>query len=129
MKAVRKSISKVGTKPPQGKPSRAGSARAKATPNKSTRQARSAGRREAILAAALEEFSARGFEATRLDDVAKRADVAKGTIYLYFHDKEALFQELIRAMLTPLVGTIEAMGQADIPAPILAGKIVDLVVR
>ena len=44
----------------------------------------SAERREAILAAALDEFSARGFAATRLDDVAKRAGVAKGTIYLYF---------------------------------------------
>ena len=65
-------------------------------------QERSAARREAILAAALEEFSARGFEAARLDDVARRAGVAKGTIYLYFRDKESLFQELIRTMLTPL---------------------------
>ena len=93
------------------------------------RKGRSAGRRDAILAAALEEFSARGFEATRLDDVAKRADVAKGTIYLYFRDKETLFQELIRAMLTPLVGTIEAMGAADIPVSMLAERIVDLFVR
>ena len=54
-------------------------------------------RRDAILAAALEEFAARGFAATRLDDVARRAGVAKGTIYLYFRDKESLFQELIRA--------------------------------
>ena len=98
-------------------------------PGRGSRQARGAGRREAILAAALEEFSARGFEATRLDDVAKRADVAKGTIYLYFHDKESLFQELIRATLTPLVGSIEAMGQADLPARVLAGRIVDLFVR
>jgi AcrR family transcriptional regulator len=93
------------------------------------RQARSAGRRDAILAAALEELSARGFEATRLDDVAKRANVAKGTIYLYFDGKESLFQELIRATLTPLVGSIEAMGAADIPASVLAERIVDLFVR
>ncbi len=93
------------------------------------RKARSAARRDAILAAALEEFSAGGFEATRLDDVAKRANVAKGTIYLYFHDKESLFQELIRAMLTPLVGTIEAIGNADLPASVLADRIVDLFVR
>jgi AcrR family transcriptional regulator len=85
-------------------------------------------RRDAILAAALEEFSARGFAATRLDDVANRAGVAKGTIYLYFRDKENLFQELIRTMLTPLVGTIEAMGQADVPLPVLADRIVDLFV-
>jgi len=93
------------------------------------RKARSAARRDAILAAALEEFSARGFEATRLDDVAKRADVAKGTIYLYFRDKESLFQELIRTMLAPLVGTIEAMGEADLPVSMLADRIVDLFVR
>src|SRR5471032_594875 len=83
------------------------------------REARSAARRDAILTAALEEFSASGFEATRLDDVAKCADVAKGTIYLYFRDKETLFQELIRAMLTPLVGTIEALGAADVPMSML----------
>ena len=93
------------------------------------RKARMAGRREAILAAALEEFSARGFEAARLDDVATRANVAKGTIYLYFPGKESLFQELIRATLTPLVGSIEAMGKADLPARVLAERIVDLFVR
>src|SRR6266498_2058715 len=79
------------------------------------RKERSAARRDAILAAALEEFSARGFEATRLDDVARRAGIAKGTIYLYFRDKESLFQELVRSMLTPIVGTIEALGAAELP--------------
>jgi len=98
-------------------------------PRSTARQVRSAVRREAILAAALDEFSARGFEAARLDDVAKRAGVAKGTIYLYFRDKESLFQELIRAMLTPLVGTIEALGAADLPLSALADHIADLFVR
>ena len=93
------------------------------------RKERSAARRDAILAAALEEFSARGFEATRLDDVAKRAGIAKGTIYLYFDDKESLFQELIRTMLTPIVGTIEALGAADLPVNLLADRLVDLFVR
>jgi len=104
-------------------------ARAAGVPASLARKARSVDRREAILAAALDEFSSRGFEAARLDDVARRAGVAKGTIYLYFRDKESLFQELIRAMLTPLVGTIEAMGQADLPLPMLADRIVDLFVR
>ncbi len=63
-------------------------------------------RREAIVAAALEEFTARGFAATRLDDVAKRAGVAKGTIYLHFTDKEALFQELVRTALVPLIARL-----------------------
>jgi len=86
-------------------------------------------RRDSILAAALDEFSARGFEAARLDDVARRAGVAKGTIYLYFRDKETLFQELVRAMLTPVIGTIEAMSAANLPLAVLADRIVELFVR
>jgi AcrR family transcriptional regulator len=88
-----------------------------------------AARRDAIIAAALEEFSGRGFEAARLDDVAKRAGVAKGTIYLYFRDKEALFLELIRSLLTPLIGRIEALREIDIPVQILAERIVDVLVN
>jgi AcrR family transcriptional regulator len=94
-----------------------------------TRQAKSEARREAILTAALDAFSARGFEATRLDDVARRAGIAKGTIYLYFRDKESLFQELIRSMLTPLVGSIEAMGAVDLPMSVIAEQMVELFVR
>src|SRR6516164_1227093 len=56
-------------------------------------------RRAAILAAALEEFAARGFAATRLDDVARRARIAKGTIYLYFRDVIARVLPVIRARL------------------------------
>jgi AcrR family transcriptional regulator len=104
-------------------------ARAESVPSSAGRKPRTAERREAILSAALDEFSVRGFEAARLDDVARRAGVAKGTIYLYFRDKESLFQELIRAMLTPLVGTIEALGEADLPVAVLADRIVDLFVR
>ena len=88
-----------------------------------------AARREAILAAALEEFSASGFAATRLDDVAQRAGVAKGTIYLYFRDKESLFQELVRTMLSPVVGALEAARTADLPARAVAETIADLFVR
>jgi AcrR family transcriptional regulator len=93
------------------------------------RQARQSERREAILAAALEEFSTGGFAATRLDDVAKRAGVAKGTIYLYFRDKESLFQELVRAMLSPLVGIIEAAPLRDLPMRAVAQMIVDTFVN
>jgi AcrR family transcriptional regulator len=104
-------------------------ARTAGVPASASRKARSSERREAILSAALDEFSTRGFEAARLDDVARRAGVAKGTIYLYFRDKETLFQELIRTMLTPLVGTIEAMGEAELPIGLLADRLVDLFVR
>ncbi|WP_315831703.1 TetR/AcrR family transcriptional regulator [Bradyrhizobium prioriisuperbiae] len=78
----------------------------------SKRSARALERREAILAAALDEFAAKGFAAARLDDVAARADVAKGTIYLHFADKEALFQELVRTSLVPLIGRLASPPQA-----------------
>src|ERR1700737_539549 len=74
----------------------------------SNRAARAAERRQAIIDAALDEFVARGFAATRLDDVAKPAGVPKGTIYLHFTDKEALFQELVRTALVPLIGRLAA---------------------
>src|SRR5215471_5862818 len=86
-------------------------------------------RREAIIAAALEEFSARGFAATRLDDVARRADVAKGTIYLYFRDKESLFQELVRTMLSPLVGAIAGAPLRDLPIRAVVEMIFDVFVN
>ena len=86
-------------------------------------------RRTAILDAALEEFSARGFEGARLDDVAKRAGVAKGTIYLYFADKEALFQDLVRSMVHPVVGALEHMREVDIPARMLVEGMLDMFVR
>jgi AcrR family transcriptional regulator len=102
--------------------------RRKAAP-RGRRTEKSAAKREAILSAALDEFSARGFAATRMDDVARRAGVAKGTIYLYFHDKEALFQELVRAMLVPLVAALEAPPSGDVPIRVLLEAFVDLFVR
>src|ERR1700758_2965577 len=79
------------------------------------RTEKSAARREAILAAALDEFSAQGFAATRIDDVARRAGVAKGTIYLHFADKEALFQELVRTTLVPIVASLDEVRTIDLP--------------
>jgi AcrR family transcriptional regulator len=86
-------------------------------------------RRDAILNAALEEFTASGFAAARMEDVAKRAGVAKGTLYLYFRDKEALFQELIRSIMSPLIGKLESAPFADLPFRALAEAIIDLFVR
>jgi AcrR family transcriptional regulator len=84
------------------------------------RVARAAERREAIIEAALDEFIARGFTATRVDDVARRAGVAKGTIYLHFKDKESMFEELIRTALVPLIGRLHA------PPPI-GGSVRDMI--
>src|SRR5712675_3515834 len=74
----------------------------------SNRAGRTAERRAAIVDAAFDEFVARGFTATRIDDIAKRAGVAKGTIYLHFKDKESMFEELIRTAIVPLIGRMHA---------------------
>jgi AcrR family transcriptional regulator len=93
------------------------------------RAQRSAERRDAILAAAMDEFAARGFAATRLDDVARSAGVAKGTIYLHFADKEALFEELIRLKISPVVGTLEHASHAEIPLRQVTDRLIDVFVR
>jgi AcrR family transcriptional regulator len=66
-------------------------------------------RRAAILAAALDVFSENGFAAARLDDVAQKAGVAKGTLYLYFPDKEALFEALLLGLVSPVFQRVQAI--------------------
>jgi AcrR family transcriptional regulator len=66
-------------------------------------------RPEEILEAALASFAERGFAATRLEDVAARAGISKGTLYLYFDSKEALFEAVVRATLLPNLERIEAL--------------------
>jgi AcrR family transcriptional regulator len=60
-----------------------------------------------IIDAALDLFVERGFKGTRLTEVAERAGVTKGTVYLYFDSKEALFKTMIRERLVPLVDRAE----------------------
>ena len=56
-----------------------------------------------LMSAALDLFVERGFAATRLDEVAARAGVSKGTLYLYFSSKEELFKAVIRSGIVPLI--------------------------
>ncbi|HKG76053.1 MAG TPA: helix-turn-helix domain-containing protein, partial [Beijerinckiaceae bacterium] len=63
---------------------------------------------QAILDAALDVFAEKGFADTRLDDVAARAGVAKGTIYLYVESKQALFEALVRSGITAPLAAVEA---------------------
>jgi AcrR family transcriptional regulator len=56
-------------------------------------------RQEKILAAAFEVFAAHGYDAARIDDVARLAGIAKGTVYLYFQDKERLFRAVVRSLV------------------------------
>jgi len=60
-----------------------------------------------ILDAALDVFSAKGFSAARPDEIAARAGISKGTLYLYFPSKEELFKAMVRQTVLPNVGEME----------------------
>jgi AcrR family transcriptional regulator len=98
-------------------------------PRQRSRLAKATARREAILEAALDEFSTRGFAAARLEDVAKQAGVAKGTIYLYFADKEALFQELVRFQISPVMSAFEAVLASPLPLKSLIDRAIEIFTR
>ena len=74
-----------------------------------TRKRRKEARPAELLAAALALFVERGYTATRLEDVARRAGVSKGTLYLYFDNKEALFKAVIREGIIPVIAENEAI--------------------
>ena len=66
-----------------------------------------------LLAAALELFVERGYAATRLDDIASRAGVSKGTLYLYFSNKHELFEALVRETIVPKLEQFRAEIEAS----------------
>ena len=80
-----------------------------------------------ILDAALELFVEKGFAATRLEDVAQRAGVSKGTVYLYFDSKEDLFKSVIRSGIVRAIEEAEKLvagyegNSADLLRQIFAG--------
>ena len=71
------------------------------------RRRRKDARPSELTAAALDVFVEKGFAATRLDDVAARAGVSKGTLYLYFDSKEALFKAVVEEGIVPLLDAAE----------------------
>ena len=66
-----------------------------------------------ILDAALAVFAERGLAAARLDDIAKRAGLSKGTIYLYFPNKEELFREVVRGSVITFIARAEAFFETE----------------
>lgn len=64
-------------------------------------------RPQELLEAALHVFGSKGFAAARLDDVAKRAGVSKGTVYLYYCNKEELLKEVVRQNVSPIVESVK----------------------
>lgn len=72
-----------------------------------TRKRRKEARPAELIAAALSFFVEKGYAATRLEDVAASAGVSKGTLYLYFENKEALFQAVVREGIIPVIAENE----------------------
>ena len=79
-------------------------------------QRRAEDRPREICAAALRVFAEKGFAAAKLDDIARQAGVSKGTLYLYFKDKEELFRAVVRDTVAPNIEVIRAsLAQANLP--------------
>lgn len=80
-------------------------------------------RPQELTAAALALFVEKGYAATKLDEIAARAGVSKGTLYLYFDSKEALFKAVIREGVVPAIDAAEAMLKeyANDPVGLLRG--------
>jgi AcrR family transcriptional regulator len=83
------------------------------------RRRRKEARPAEIVEAARICFIEKGFGATRIDDVARGAGVSKGTVYLYFESKEALFEAVVRANVSPVIDSVISAIEADpnTPAP------------
>jgi AcrR family transcriptional regulator len=77
-------------------------------------------RRSEILAAATKIFGNKGFEATRMEEIAKAAQIAKGTLYLYFPSKDAIYSATVRQALSELATLTEEQVQKE---PTYAGKL------
>lgn len=78
---------------------------------------RKADRPAEIVAAALQVFAEKGFAAAKLDDIAARAGVSKGAVYLYFETKEDVFRAVVTQAIAPNVGAVKAMAAAH-PGPL-----------
>ena len=79
-------------------------------------QRRAEDRPREICSAALEVFAEKGFAAAKLDEIARRAGVSKGTLYLYFKDKEELFRAVVRDTVSPNVDHLrDALMSSELP--------------
>ncbi len=76
---------------------------------------RPADRPAEILSAALEVFAERGFQAARLEEVAKRAGVSKGALYLYFETKADLFRAVVTDAISPNIEHVKGLASAPVP--------------
>lgn len=85
-----------------------------ATPRSEPRwQRRKDARPAELLSAALSVFTERGFAGARLEDIAARAGVSKGTLYLYYENKEELFKAAVREHVLPSVAAAEDLARTE----------------
>jgi AcrR family transcriptional regulator len=82
-----------------------------------TRRRRKDARPSEIIEAARLSFLDKGFAATRVEDIARRAGVSKGTVYLYFPTKEALFEAVVRINVVPVLEGVSRALEADESTP------------
>jgi len=81
-----------------------------------------------ITEAAMNAFAEKGFAATKVEDVARRAGVSKGLLYLYFKTKEDLFKAVIRSFISPKIDALtQTVEESDLSAEaFLRGPFLDL---
>lgn len=87
------------------------------------RQRRKEARPAELIAAAFDLFVERGFAATRMEDIAARAGVSKGTVFLYFESKQALLRAVVEDAVLPHLNAGEAMveeGAGESPGMLLS---------
>lgn len=91
---------------------------------------RSEARPGEIVQAALEVFAERGFAGARLDEIAAKAGISKGALYLYFETKDDIFRAVVREAVAPNLDRVEAvLAQATLPFPDLLRMVFAQVVQ
>lgn len=89
---------------------------------------RAKARPEEILEAALFEFTAQGFDAARMEDIAKRAGISKAAVYLYFPSKLAVLKALIETKVSPIAQHASAVAAAGAADPVATLRAIALAV-
>ncbi|HDX8866161.1 TPA: TetR/AcrR family transcriptional regulator [Klebsiella michiganensis] len=82
-------------------------------PKRKSRAEQKALRPNEILDAAFEEFSEKGYSATRLEDIGRRIGITKGTIYLYFPTKEVLFEAVAQHTSRPFAEVLSSLAELE----------------
>ncbi|SMF60330.1 transcriptional regulator, TetR family [Tistlia consotensis] len=89
---------------------------------------RAEARPDEVLDAALDLFIARGFAATRVEDIARRAGLSKGAVYLYYPSKEAILEALVQRSILPIAEQVAALGRLETGDPKAALRsLIDLI--